>query len=78
VEKGQATNLGVVKLKKRWVPTHALKLANGATVNGVLVSKETDGSVVFESNPGIKTTYNAAEVLSVTPLEKPGAPAPPK
>jgi hypothetical protein len=44
----------------------------------VLVSKETDGSVVFESNPGIKTTYNAAEVLSVTPLEKPGAPAPPK
>ncbi len=78
VEKGQATNLGIVKLKKRWVPTHVLKLANGTAVNGVLISKETDGGVVFESTAGIKTTYRASEILSVAPVEKPDTPAPPK
>ncbi len=77
VEKGQTRNLGLLKLKKRWVPTHSLKMANGAVTNGVLISTEADGSIVFETTQGIKTTYKPSEFSVITALpKKPAAPAP--
>lgn len=70
VGQGQAKRLGVVKLKKRWIPTHRLKLKSGTEYDGVLLRKNPDGSVDFERAPTTKVGYGATEVDSITPLPK--------
>jgi len=70
IEQGLATSLGSIKLKARWLPTHRLTLANGNVYEGVLVRKNNDGSIVFETAPTIRIGYGAAEVKTLVPLKQ--------
>ena len=71
IEQGLASSLGSIKLKARWLPTHRLTLSNGNVYEGVLVKKNNDGSIVFETAPTIRIGYDAAEVKALVPLKTP-------
>lgn len=75
VQRGQTTRLGIVKLKKRWLPDYELKLRkSGQVVRGILKQQRRDGSILFEHSPGIRIEYRKNEIEYLTPLELPEAP----
>lgn len=76
VEQGKLASMGHLRLKKRWIPTHRLRLVNGNEYEGVLVRRNDDGSVLFEISPTTKAEYKRREIEAVTPLKAPAPPAP--
>ena len=70
VEKGKSTRAGLLKLKKRWKPTHTMTLKNGTVIRGVFYGAEPDGSQVFESAQGVKGSYKPSEIEAIAPLPK--------
>jgi hypothetical protein len=71
VRKGETTQIGVIKLRKRWIPDHELTKRNGNTVKGVLIQRSQDGSIIFEESKGIRIEYRKGEILRLRPLELP-------
>lgn len=68
VQKGQNTDMGLIALKEKWLPTHTLVLKNGRQLPGRLHLKNKDGSVEFWLSPQLKATYTAEEVQEVKEL----------
>lgn len=70
VNPGQVTRLGVIKLKKRWIPDYQLTKMNGETIRGVLKQRYPNGGVLFERSKGVIIEYKPEEIKSLIPLEK--------
>ena len=73
VRKGETAQVGVVKLRKRWIPDHELTKRNGSSVKGVLIQQSPDGSIIFEESKGIRIEYGRSEIVRLRPLEMPTA-----
>lgn len=71
VDQGQTASLGPQVLKKRWLPTHRLRLVNGNTYEGVLINQAKDGSITFENAPKQKSGYKKDEIESVETIRSP-------
>ena len=71
VRKGETSQVGVIRLRKRWIPDFELTKRQGGSVKGVLIQRNPDGSIMFEESKGIRITYKKHEILRLRPLELP-------
>lgn len=68
VKKGKTTDLGSIKLAKKWFATHTLTLKNGRQYEGVLKFQNEDGSIEFENANGVISGYKSDEIEAVKPI----------
>jgi hypothetical protein len=68
--RNQVTQVGNIKLKKRWLPDHELRKTGGETLKVLLIRKLDNGTIEVEPEKGISLTYQRGEYDYIRPLQE--------
>lgn len=72
IQDGQTTTLSNIQLKRLFLPDTQIVLKDGRTLRGVISRVENDGTVHFETAPGIFVDVAADDMVSKKPVSPAG------
>ncbi len=72
IQDGQTTTLNNIQLKRLFIPDTQIVVKDGRTLRGVMSRVENDGTVHFETAPGIFVDVAPDDIVSKKPIAPPG------